>query len=279
MSEAGDATSTSDLVQRFLDLHRPGNPLLMPNPWDVGSARLLEHIGFQALASTSSGFAAGLGRLDNNVTRDEAIDYAAALAAAVTVPISADLENGFGDTPEDVAETVRRAIDAGLAGCSIEDGTGNSDDPLYDIGLATERTIAAVEASRDAGGRPRIVVTARAENFVVGRRDLGDAIARIQRYAEAGADVLFTPGVRKAEDIAAVVQSVDRPVSVLVMPGAPAVSEMAELGVARLSVGGAFAYAAYGVMVTAARELLDSGTYGYWEHSGAGHTAIHDTFE
>lgn len=271
------ADATTDLVQRFLELHRPGDPLLMPNPWDVGSARLLAHLGFEGLATTSSGFAAALGRLDNNVTRDEAIDHAALLASAVSVPISADLENGFGDTPADAHETVRRAVDAGLAGCSIEDATGDDDDPLYDIGLAAERISAAVEASRGAGG-PRIVLTARAETFVVGRRDLDDAIARLQRYQEAGADVLFAPGIRKAEDIRAVVSSVDLPVSVLVLPGAPPVAEMAELGVARLSIGGAFAYAAYGAMVQAARELKEAGTYGYWDGAAAGSAAAHEHF-
>lgn len=267
-----------DFVRRFLDCHRPGQPLLMPNPWDVGSARLLEALGFGALATTSSGFAASMARLDNDVTRDEAIDHAALLAAAVGVPVSADLENGFGDTPEEVAETVRRAIDAGLAGCSIEDGTGNPDDPLYDIGLATERIRAAVEAATGADGSPCIVLTARAENFVVGRRDLGDAIARVERYADAGAHVLFTPGTRKAEDISAVVAATELPVSVLALPGAPTVSELAELGVARISVGGAFAYAAYGALVRAANELAEHGSYGYWDDTGAGREVIQKHF-
>lgn len=279
MTDSGGVAPASDLVQRFLDLHVPGKPLLMPNPWDVGSARLLEHLGFEALATTSSGFAASLGRLDNNLSRDEAVDHAAALATAVSIPVSADLENGFGDTPEDAAETVRRAIDAGLAGCSIEDGTGDPDDPLYDIGLATERVAAAVEAATNDDGTARIALTARAENFVVGRRDLGDALARIERYAEAGAHVVFTPGVRKPEDIGAVVEATDRPVSVLVMPGAPTIPEMAELGVARISIGGAFAYAAYGAMVRAAEALRDAGTYEHWTDAGAGHTAIHAAFE
>lgn len=278
MSDAGGSPPTTDLARRFLDLHIPGQPLLMPNPWDIGSARLLEHLGFQAVATTSSGFAASLGRLDNNVTRDEAIDHAAALAAALRIPLSADLENGFGDRPEDAAETVRRAIGAGLAGCSIEDSTGNVDDPQYDIGLATERIAAAVEAASNPDGTPRIVLTARAENSVVGRPDLDDTIARAQRYAEAGAHVLFTPGIRKAEDIRAIVDAVDRPVSVLVMPGAPAVAEMAELGVARLSVGGAFAYAAYGAMVSSARELLEAGTSTYWDVVGAERETIRGAF-
>lgn len=278
MSDAGGPPPTTDLVQHFLELHIPGQPLLMPNAWDIGSARLLEHLGFKAVATSSSGFAATLGRLDNTVTRDEAIDHGAALAAALRIPVSADLENGFGHTPEDAAETVRRAIGAGLAGCSIEDSTGDADDPQYDIGLATERIVAAVEAASTPDGTPRIVLTARAENAVVGRPDLGDAIARAQRYAEAGAHVLFTPGIRKPEDIRAVVEGVDRPVSVLVMAGAPSVAEMAELGVARLSVGGAFAFAAYGAMVASARELLDAGTNTYWDAVGAERDTIRAAF-
>src|SRR3954468_18887306 len=173
----------------FLELHQPGTPLVMPNPWDAGSAKLLESLGFQALATTSSGFAATLGRLDGSVTREEAIAHSAQIVATVGVPVSADLENGFADEPEGVAQTVRLAVDAGLAGCSIEDPPGRDADPIYDAGLAAERIAAATEA---ADGQ--IVITARSENYLHGRPDLDDTIARLQSFQEAGADVLYAPG-------------------------------------------------------------------------------------
>ena len=247
-------------MNHFLDLHRPGRPLLMPNPWDAGSARILAALGFEALATTSAGFAATLGRPDMSVTRDEAIAHGASVAAAVDVPVSADLENGFADDPHGVAKTVKKAIAAGLAGCSIEDHTRRADDPIYPIGLATERVAAAVEvAGHD------LVITARAENFLHGRPDLADTIARLQSYQEAGAHVLYAPGLTTAEQIRAVVKSVDRPVNVLALAAAPPVAELAELGVARVSVGGAFTFAALGALVEAGRELLEQGTYGFWE--------------
>lgn len=260
-------------VSDFLDLHRPGDPLLMPNPWDVGSARILASLGFRALATTSSGFAATLGRLDGGVTREEAIAHAAAVAAAVDVPVSADLERCFADDPGGVAETVRLAREAGLAGCSIEDATGRDDDPIYDIGLATERVAAAVEA---AG--PDLVVTARAENLLHGR-DLSDTLRRLERFQEAGAPVLFAPGVVDEDDIRAVLDATDRPVNVLALPGSPGVARLAELGVARISVGGALAYAAYGALADAGRALLGQGTYGYWTGADTGRQAVRDAFE
>lgn len=253
----------------FRALHRPGEPLLMPNAWDVGSARILASLGFPALATTSSGFAATLGRGDYSVTREEAVAHGRAVAEAVDVPVSADLEDGFGDDPADVAETVAQARAAGLAGCSIEDATGRDDLPIHPLDRAVERVRAAVEARGD------LVLTARAENHLHGRDDLGDTIARLQAFAEAGADVLYAPGLRRAEDIGAVVEAVaPRPVNVLSFPGAPPVAELAQLGVARVSVGGAFAFAAYGAAVEAARELLDAGTYGYLERSRVGAAAI-----
>lgn len=255
----------TDRADDFLALHVPGTPLLMPNPWDAGSAKLLASLGFQALATTSSGFAATLGRVDYEVSRDEALEHSAALVAAVDVPVSADLENGFADEPDGVAETIRGAIAAGLAGCSIEDHTRRADDPIYAIDLATERIAAAVEA---AGGE--IVITARAENHLHGAGDLDDTIARLQRYAEAGAHVVYAPGVSDAADIRRIVESVDRPVNVLALPNAPTVGELAELGVARISVGGAFAYVGLGAVVEAARELREDGTYGFWRTAGAG---------
>ena len=267
----------TDLPQRFLTLHRSDSPLLMPNPWDRGSARLLESLGFEALATTSSGFAATLGRLDGMVTRDEAIAHAGELAAAVSVPVSADLESCFADDPAGVAETVRLAIEAGLAGCSIEDYAGREQDTIYDAGLARERVEAAVEAARS--GDRRLVLTARAENLIHGRDDLADTISRLQSFQEAGADVLFAPGVRELSDIRELISSVDLPVNVLVLPGMPSVSELAEAGVSRISVGGAFAFAAYGAAVAASRELQESGTYGFWETAGPGAQATREAFK
>ena len=249
----------------FLDLHRPGDPLLLPNPWDVGSARMLAALGFRALATTSSGFAATLGRPDLSVTRAEALAHAAAIVGATELPVSADLENGFADDPDGVADTVRAAVDAGLAGCSIEDATGRADDPIYDPVAAAERVAAAVDAA--AG---RLVITARAENFLYGRPDLADTVDRLQRYQQAGADVLYAPGLVDRPALRSLLGSVDRPVNVLALRGAPPVADLAELGVARISVGGAFAFAAYGRLVAAATELRDQGTYGFWAAAGEG---------
>jgi 2-methylisocitrate lyase-like PEP mutase family enzyme len=265
-----------DLAERFLSLHRPGSPLLMPNPWDRGSALLLQSLGFEALATTSSGFAATLGRLDGMVTREEAIAHAAELAGAVDMPVSADLENCFADDPAGVAQTVRLAVDAGLAGCSVEDYSGRHGDTIYDPGLAAERVAAAAEAAH--GGPGRLVLTARAENHVHDRDDLPDTIARLQSFQEAGADVLFAPGVRELADIRELVGSVDLPVNVLVLPGMPSVSELAEAGVSRISVGGGFAFAAFGAAAAAGRELLEQGTYDFWNTAAQGAKASREAF-
>ena len=262
-------------MTHFLELHqREGQPLLLPNPWDVGSARLLESLGFEALATTSSGFAATLGRLDYGITREEAIEHAAAIAAAVDVPVSADLENGFGDSPEAVAETIRRATQTGLAGGSIEDSTGEDDAPVYSLEAAAERIKAAVEA---ADGR--LVLTARAENYLYGRDDLADTIARLQAFEAAGADVLYAPGLTKLEDIREVVRSVGKPVNVLALPDAPTVAELAEAGVRRISVGGTFAFAALGAVVDAAQELREKGTYGFSAQAQRGSKAARAAFQ
>jgi 2-methylisocitrate lyase-like PEP mutase family enzyme len=264
-------TSQSEKAARFLELHRPGNPLLLPNPWDRGSARVLASLGFQALATTSSGFAMTLGRLDGSVTRDEALAHAAAIVAATDLPVSADLENCFADDPAGVARTVALAGETGLAGCSIEDFSGDS---IYDLGPATERVAAAAEAAH--AGPARLVLTARAENYLHGRPDLADTIARLQAYQGAGADVLYAPGLTSLADIRQVVTAVDRPVNVLAFAGAPSVAELAEAGVSRVSVGGAFAYAALGALADAATELRDQGTYGYLANSAVGRKAIQD---
>jgi 2-methylisocitrate lyase-like PEP mutase family enzyme len=262
--------------ERFLALHRPGAPLLMPNPWDAGSAKLLTSLGFEALATTSSGFAATLGRVDGGVTRDEALAHARELAAATPLPVSADLENGFGDAPEAVAETVALACATGLAGCSIEDCGGDGERCVYDRGLAVERVAAAVEAAH--AGPTRLVLTARAENHIRGVDDLDDTIARLQAYEQAGADVLFAPGLRAIEQIRTVAEAVGRPLNVLMWPGCPPVSQLAEAGVARVSVGGAFAFAALAAVVEAARELREDGTAGYLERTAAGARAARAAF-
>lgn len=266
----------AEKAERFLALHRGGEPLLMPNAWDRGSAVLLASLGFPAVATTSSGFAATLGRLDGQVDADEMLRHAAELAAATDVPVSADLENGYAADPAGVAATIGRAIDAGLAGCSIEDYAGLADDAIYDIGQATERVAAAVDAAHR--GPVHLVVTARAENHIHGRDDLDDTIARLQAYQQAGADVLYAPGIVGLDDVRRLVSAVDRPVNVLALPGGPSVAELGAAGVARISVGGAFAFAALGGLVEAARELLDQGTYGYWARTEIGRAAVRRAF-
>jgi 2-methylisocitrate lyase-like PEP mutase family enzyme len=269
-------TGQASKAERFLSLHHGAAPLIMPNAWDRGSAVLLASLGFGAIATTSSGFAATLGRLDGSVTRDEALEHAAAIAGAVSVPVSADLENGFADEPAGVAETVRLAAQTGLAGCSVEDFTGQADDPIYDLGVAAERVAAAAEAAHGTG--PRLVLAARAENYLHGRPDLKDTITRLQAYQAAGADVLYAPGLTRLDDIRQVVTSVDRPVNVLTMAGTPGVAELAAAGVRRISVGGAFAFAAYGALADAARELRDHGSYGFLAGARVGREAVQAAF-
>jgi len=234
----------------------------MPNPWDAGTAKLLVSLGFQALATTSSGHAATLGREDGSVDRDEALAHAASIVAAVDVPVSGDLENGFADDPDAVFATVRDAAAAGLAGCSIEDFTASADPRIYEIGLAAERVAAAVQAAQ---ADPGLVLTARAENFVRGKPDLADTIARLQAYQDAGAEVLYAPGLRSIDDVRSVLASVDRPVNVLVRQGLGTVAELAQAGVARVSVGGAFSQVALAALTRAGRELLGEGTYGFMD--------------
>lgn len=264
-------------AERFRALHEGTAPLLLPNPWDVGSARLLASLGFEALATTSSGHAATLGRLDGSVTREEALAHAATIATAIDLPLSADLENGFADDPDGVAATVRLARDAGVAGCSIEDATGREADPLYDAALSAERVRAAAQAAH--AGEIRIVLTARAEGYLYGRRDLGEVITRLQSFQEAGADVLYAPGVSDLDEIRTLVREVDRPVNVLALPGGPSVAELADAGAARISVGGGFAYAAVGGLIDAAVELRDHGTYGFWDQAERGRAAVRAAFD
>ena len=265
-----------DIAGRFLSLHRKGRPLLLANAWDVGAAKLLAALGYEALATTSSGYAATLGRLDYSVSREEALAHAAALVAATELPVSADLENCFAENAEGVAETVRGALDAGLAGCSIEDWSPSGEGRLYALEAARERVRAAAQAAH--GGERRLVLTARAENHLRGVDDIADTIARLQAYEEAGADVLYAPGLREADEVRRVVESVRAPVNVLARPGLPPVEELAELGVARVSVGGSFAFAAYAAAAAAARELREQGTYGYSELVAQGARAAREAF-
>jgi len=265
-----------DVAERFLALHHQRRPLLLPNVWDAGSAKLVRSLGFEALATTSSGHAATLGRLDGSVTRDEALGHAATIVAATELPVSADLEDGFADDPGGVAETVGLALETGLAGCSIEDFTRDPGDPIYALDAAQARVAAAVEAAHR--GPRTLVLTARAENHVHDRPDLDDTIARLRAYEDAGADVLFAPGVTSAQDIARVIESVSRPVNVLARPGMPSVAELGELGVSRVSVGGSFAFAALAELREAALELRDRANYTFLERSAAGLAAARDAF-
>jgi 2-methylisocitrate lyase-like PEP mutase family enzyme len=259
MSDHGETS------RQFLALHTSERPLLLPNPWDLGSARLLASLGFKALATTSGGFAASLGRLDGNVSREQAVAHAAAVGEASGLPVNGDFENGFADDPAGVAETVALAREAGVAGCSVEDWSGSE---IYDIGFAAERVAAAAEAAH--AGSVHLVLTARAENHLHGRHDLDDTIARLLAYQEAGADVLYAPRLKGIEQVRAILDAVDRPLNVLTLPGVPPVAELAQAGVSRISVGSAFAFAAYGALVEAARELQGTGTYGFLERARVG---------
>lgn len=271
---AGQALA--EKAERFLALHERNTPLLLPNPWDLGSARLLEWLGFEALATTSSGFAATLGRLDGDVERTDVLAHVAAMTAATTVPVSADLENGFADDPAGVAETIHLALQAGLAGCSIEDYSGQADHPIYDRRTAVERIRAAAEIAH--GGPVHLILTARAENYLHGRPDLDDTIDRLQRYGEAGADVLYAPGLTSLDDITSVVKSLDWPLNVLLLPPGPSVDELAAAGVGRISVGGAFAYAALGALVEAGRELQAGDSSAFFGRAGLGRNAVQAAF-
>ncbi|MGO9336190.1 MAG: isocitrate lyase/phosphoenolpyruvate mutase family protein [Terracidiphilus sp.] len=249
----------------FRALHFREGAFILPNPWDVGTARLLAHLGFEALATTSAGFAASVGRRDYAVTRDEMIAHVAVIAAATSLPASADLQNGFGDAPEAAAETIRLAAAAGVVGGSIEDSTGKMDRPICEFELAIDRIRAAAEAAR-ALSFP-FTLTARCENYLNGKPDLADTIARLQAYQHAGADVLYAPGLVRREDIAAVVNSVDRPVNVLAgMPGlAMNRAELAALGVKRISIGSGLSRAALSAFLRGAREMREHGTFLFTE--------------
>jgi 2-methylisocitrate lyase-like PEP mutase family enzyme len=246
-------------VATFRDLHATGC-FVMPNPWDVGSARALAQLGFPALATTSSGFAWTLGKMDNRATLDEVLDHLRAVSAAVTVPVNADFEGGYAVEPEDVAANVASAVRTGIAGLSIEDSTGNATDPLHDFALAVQRVRAAREAI-DASGTG-VVLTGRSEGFVVGRPDIDETIRRLQAYAEAGADCLYAPRISDREHVAAIVAAVaPKPVNLLVNAPFLTVAEAAALGVRRISVGGTLARTAWAGFLGAAQEIADSGTF------------------
>jgi len=242
-------------------LHERPGAFLIPNPWDTGTARLLAHLGFEALATTSMGFAFSTGRPDNSVGRDETITHIKEITDATDLPVSADLENGFADAPDAVAETILFAATAGAVGGSIEDATGRPDDPIYEKEYAAERIRAAAEAARVL---PFVfTLTGRAENYLHGRPDLADTIARLQAYQDAGADVLYAPGLARKEDIAEVVRSVDRPVNVVMgLQGVQlSLDELSGLGVRRISVGSALCRTALGAFLRAAREMAEQGTF------------------
>jgi methylisocitrate lyase len=258
-------TSPSDRIQSFRGLHESGC-FVMPNPHDLGSARVLAQLGFKALATTSSGFAWTQGRSDNAMTLAEVLAHLRAIAGGVDVPVNADFEGGFARDPEGVAANVTLAAATGVAGLSIEDSTGDAGDPLFDFALSVER-IRAARRALDAGGTG-IVLTARSEGFIVGRPDLAETIRRLTAYAEAGAECLYAPGIRAREDVAAVVQAVaPKPVNLLIGSDFMTVADAAALGVRRISVGGALARAAWGGFLAAAREIAAQGTFSHLAHA------------
>jgi methylisocitrate lyase len=249
----------ADCIREFRRLHEDGC-FVLPNPWDLGSARLLESLGFKALASTSSGFAWSMGRADTEMGLDEVLAHLRALVAAVDLPINADFEGGYAALPEGVALNVTSAVLTGIAGLSIEDSTGDPARPLHERALAVER-IAAARAAIDAGGTG-VLLTARYEGYLVGRTGVAEAIDRLTAYAEAGAECLYAPGLRSREDIAAVVKAVaPKPVNLLVGSDFTTLAEAESIGVRRISTGGALARAAWAGFFTAAREIADQGTF------------------
>jgi 2-methylisocitrate lyase-like PEP mutase family enzyme len=247
----------------FCRLHEHGSCFVMPNPWDQGSARLLEHLGFKALASSSAGFAFSLGRSDLSISKSSLLGHLAGVCQATSLPVSADLQNGFGNDPEDMAVTILQAAKTGIVGGSIEDASGDDGNPVYPLELAAERIRHAAVAAKSLGFK--FTLTARAENYLYGRADLKDTIRRLQAYQEAGADVLFAPGVKTREDIRQIIGSIDRPLNVLAgMPNMGlSVADLQELGVTRISLGGTLARAAYGALLRAAAEVQTQGTFTY----------------
>jgi 2-methylisocitrate lyase-like PEP mutase family enzyme len=271
-------TTQADKGRLFRALHERDRAFIIPNPWDAGSARLLARLGFEALATTSAGYAFSAGRCDNAVGRDLMIAHIAAVAAATDLPVSADLENGYGDDPAAVAETIRQASAAGAAGGSIEDATGRKDHPIYEQGHAVARIVAASETARGLG--VTFTLTARAENYLVGRPDLADTITRLQAYQTAGADVLYAPGLTSLDDIGTVVRSLDRPVNVLAgLTGAAlSLADLSAAGVRRVSVGSLLSRVALGAFLRAASQMRDHGTFSF-EDAAVPYVDINGMFE
>ncbi len=249
----------------FHALHTRHRAFIIPNPWDVGTSRVLAQLGFEALATTSAGYAFSVGQQDSTIGREETMAHVAAIVSATDLPVSADLENGFGDAPEIVAETIKLAAEAGLVGGSIEDVSGRVDLTLYELAHAVDRIRAAAEVVRDLPFR--FTLTARAENYLAGRPDLSDTIKRLQAYQAAGADVLYAPGLTSKDDIATVVSSVDRPVNVVMgLQGVQlSLAELSAIGVRRVSVGSALSRAALGAFLRAAGEMREHGTFTFAE--------------
>ncbi len=245
----------------FRALHHQNSAFIIPNPWDIGTARLLAHLGFEALATTSAGYAFSVGKQDNTIGRDEMMKHVTEIVSATDLPVSADLENGFGDDVDTVVETIRMAVSAGLAGASIEDMTSHH--TIYELEHAADRIRAASSVVKKLPFT--FTLTARAENYLVGHPDLNDTIKRLQVYQEAGADVLYAPGLKSKEEIAAVVRSVDRPINVVMgLQGVQlSVGELSEIGVKRISVGSALSRAALGAFMRAAQEMKTQGTFGF----------------
>ena len=250
-------------LSAFRRLHAPGRVFIVPNPWDRGTARLFHRLGFEALATTSAGYAFSRGRGDGRIPFDEMMVHVADIAAATPLSVSADLERGIGDSPQSAAETVRRAAEAGLAGCSIEDYTGAREQPIYEFGLAVERIAAAAEAAHAL--KDDFVLTARAENFLHGRPDLDDTITRLQAFEHAGADVLYAPGLADVEMIRTVCSTLTKPVNVVagLAAGGFTVSALQEAGVSRISLGSALSRFMFGSLKRASQEMLEKGSFSF----------------
>lgn len=253
-------TALTAKATRFRDMHLRGQILILPNPWDPGTARLIEHLGFEAMATTSAGFAHSRGLPDGGVGKEAALAHAAEIAASTSLPVSADLENCFSPDPDGVGATVAAAIETGIVGCSVEDATGIQSRPIYNFDLAVERVAAAVAVAQQADFP--FTLTARAEGFLYGQTDLNEIIARLQAFEAVGADVVYAPGIKDIGEIATIVAAVSVPVNVLAQPEFT-VHALEEIGVARVSVGSGLARTAFGAFYTGAQELIENGMFGY----------------